>query len=418
MPASDPSKLGPPSPVGRLCPVCEGQDRDILHTQAFVLPEGHPLSDGYDVVCCRACSFVFADTVADQKAYDEFYAKLSKYEDNTTVTGAGVTPWDLKRVQDTAAGIARYLPDKSARVVDVGCANGGLLNALKGLGYENLCGVDPSPGCVAYVRDHLGIEAYAGVLDPIPVEVKPADAVILSHVLEHVRELRPALAAVREVMKPGGVLYVEVPDATRYTDFVFSPFQDFNTEHINHFSENLLAQLLDSCGFRPTASGRGQCESGPGMPYPIAFVFGIGDGTSSPTPRAFATDETLRPAIREYIRKSSVLLEAIDGRIRKALEGAGPILVYGAGQLAMKLLAETSLGEADIVAFVDGNPINHGKVIRGVPVLSPDQVRGMPQPILITSTLHEREIVQKIAEMGLPNRVLTLGSRSGPGSES
>ena len=410
MPASDTSKPGPPSPVGRPCPVCEGHGRDILHAQAFVLPEGHPLGDGYEVACCQACGFVFADTAADQKAYDAFYAKLSKYEDNTTVTGAGVTPWDLKRLQDAAAGIARFLPDKSARVVDVGCANGGLLNALKGLGYENLCGVDPSPGCVAYVRDHLGIEAYAGVLDPLPGDVKAADAVILSHVLEHVREIRPALAAVREVMKPGGILYVEVPDATRYTDFVFSPFQDFNTEHINHFSESILAQFLESCGFRPKASGRGLSESGPGMPYPITFVFGIKDGTGGSTPWNFVKDETLRPTIEDYIRKSSDLLEAIDDKIRRALEGSGPILVYGAGQLAMKLLAETTLSKADIVAFVDGNPINHGKIIKGVPVLAPEEVGGMTHPILITSTLHEREIAQRIAELGLPNRVLTLGS--------
>ena len=55
----------------------------------------------------------------------------------------------------------------------------------------------------------------------------------------------------------------------------------------------------------------------------------------------------------------------------------------------MKLLAETSLGEAEIAAFVDGNPINHGKMIRGVPVLAPEKIRSMPQPILISTTLHE-----------------------------
>ena len=394
--------------TGRACPLCLGENKDLMHTQAFVLPEGHPLGDGYDVVACRVCGFIFADITADQKAYDEFYAKLSKYEDNTTVTGAGVTPWDLKRLQATAMEIAGFLPDKSSRIVDIGCANGGLLSILKALGYENLCGVDPSNACVAYVRDHLGIEAYAGVLDPLPAGVGVADAVVLSHVLEHVREVRPALNAIGAVMKSGGLLYVETPDATRYNDFLFSPFQDFNTEHINHFSEGLLSWLVSSQGFQPIASGRRETESGPGMPYPITFVFGILQGDSTPGTDSIVKDETLRPAIKNYIHKSSYLLSAIDEKIRTALEGVGPILVYGTGQLAMKLLAETSLGKADIIAFVDGNPINYGKIINGVPILSPEKIMSMPYPILITSTLHEIKIAQRIADMGLPNRVLTL----------
>ena len=66
----------------RNCAVCGGTEREILHTQEFYLPEGHPLGAGYDVVACEECGFVFADTMVNQAAYDLFYAKRSKYEDS------------------------------------------------------------------------------------------------------------------------------------------------------------------------------------------------------------------------------------------------------------------------------------------------------------------------------------------------
>ena len=43
------------------------------------------------------------------------------------------------------------------------------------------------------------------------------------------------------LLKTDGLLYVEVPDAVAYTEYLYAPFQDFNTEHINHFSRGLSA---------------------------------------------------------------------------------------------------------------------------------------------------------------------------------
>lgn len=127
----------------RGCPVCSAAACEVLHYQRFILPEGHPLAAGYDVVCCEQCGFVYADTTASQQDYDAFYARLSKYEDSKTSTGGGSSPEDAQRLQETAACLAEALPDRNARLLDIGCANGGLLGALRKLGYTNLVGMDP-----------------------------------------------------------------------------------------------------------------------------------------------------------------------------------------------------------------------------------------------------------------------------------
>ena len=100
----------------------------------FALPDAHPLTDKYDVVCCERCGFVYADTRSTQADYDSYYADLSKYSDTVTATGAGAQGFDRARLEDTAKTLAAHVRDRNALIVDVGCANGGLLSALAELG--------------------------------------------------------------------------------------------------------------------------------------------------------------------------------------------------------------------------------------------------------------------------------------------
>lgn len=52
-----------------------------------------------------------------------------------------------------AHAIAPHLPDKRARLIDLGCGTGLAGQALADLGYERIDGVDFSPGMLAVARD-------------------------------------------------------------------------------------------------------------------------------------------------------------------------------------------------------------------------------------------------------------------------
>lgn len=391
----------------RGCPICGNVEAEMLHTQRFVLPEGHPLMAGYEVVCCARCGFVYADTAVTQSDYDRFYAQFSKYEDDKTGTGGGEKPWDLSRLMATARQIADSLQDTHATILDLGCANGGLLKALQELGFHNLCGVDPSPVCVENVR-RLGIEAHRGSFDQ-PPPGRQFDCVILSHVLEHIQDLTSAVQSLSSLLVdvPTSCIYVEVPDASRYADYLFAPFQDFNTEHINHFSQISLMNLMQSAGFVAGESGEKLLETSPNMPYPAHYGFWL---KSSPSSQAFTLERDVRlvAAIKSYISKSQAILDGIEAKLQQTLTKSPQVIVWGTGQLALKLLAETSLAQAQIMAFVDGNPINQGKVLRGAPILAPEQIRDLPYPIVVTTTLHQQEIVAQIRRMELPNSIILL----------
>jgi len=389
-------------PANRKCPICGHAYGDVLHSQRFILPEGHPLTDGYDVVCCEHCGFVYADTAIPQAGYDRFYAQNSKYEDPTTGTGGVENSWDRQRQEETAQQIHAYLGGAPASILDVGCANGGLLKALNDLGYENLLGVDPSPACVGNTR-RMGLNAEIGSLFH-PFEREPYDLVILSHTLEHLQDLGSAAKQIRGMMKENATVYIEVPDASRYADFIDAPFQDFNTEHINHFSTICLNNYLKRNGFEPVSWGRKVIPASANKPYPAIYCFAKPTRESLPIEK----DNDLRRLIEIYIERSRNILNEINARLNAALAKSKRLIVWGTGQLAMKLLAETSLANTEIAAFVDSNPIHHGKILRGTKIIPPEAVRDLDEPILIASTLHQQSISDQIRNMGLGNPLILL----------
>ena len=112
-------------------------------------------------------------------------------------------------------------------------------------------------------------------------------------------------------------------------------------------------------------------------------------------------DKLLLTNIEVYIKSSRTILNDIETKLKATLAKSNRVIVWGTGQLAMKLLIETSLAEAEIVAFVDSNPINQGKTIRGTKVLAPEEIYTFTEPILITSTLHQQSIAKQIHKMGL-----------------
>lgn len=389
----------------RQCPVCGATEARLISSQHFLLPEKHPLPSSYDVVVCDVCTFAFADTPAPQETYDFYYTDFSKYEDDATSTGGGGTPSDWKRLEDTAELLASYVA-RDTSILDMGCANGGLLKAFQELGFGDLTGVDPSPACAAATA-RLGCKGVAGSLFAPPVPSGHYGLVILCHVLEHIRDLDQASQVLTDLVRPGGLLYIEVPDASRYEGYSSSPFQDFNVEHINHFSHAALENLFRQKGFVPVTEGVRDIGTDAGWTYPAIWnLFRLELG-SEPSP--WLQDPGLGEALVSYAHASETLLAEIDAKLLELAESQTPIIVWGVGQLTLKLLAQSLLSRCNIVAFTDGNPGHHGKIINRIKVIAPSELCDVPHPILIGTLLHHKEIGARIRNvLHLSNPIVTL----------
>ena len=113
--------------------------------------------------------------------------------------------------------ISSWIPEGS-RVLDLGCGGGQLLAAARARGAIP-CGVDVAAHALA-ARRRRGIEV-ATSLDALGD--RRFDGVAMSHVLEHVPDVRATLARVRALLVPGGWLCLEVPNVASLRARLSSP---------------------------------------------------------------------------------------------------------------------------------------------------------------------------------------------------
>jgi len=363
---------------------------------------GVALLDQYDLVVCEDCGFGFADGIPTQDVFDAYYRDLSKYEHQHT--GGKESASEEHRFRETSATIAQFIPSKTASVLEIGCATGKLLSLVRDGGFPNIQGLDPSPGCARAAYDLYKVPVVASSLFTIPPPDHPYDFIILLHVMEHVEDLRKAVACLRGVLAPKGRVFVEVPDGSRLAGLPDAPYQVFSNEHINFFSTVSLSNLFRTNGFSVVTTGedvREQCEN-----TRCNVAWGVFEVTDAP--QEMEPDRVSEPGLRRYIEESA----ETDRRVFQAIrDGARnrELLVWGTGAHTRRLLATGGFTDIRIAAFIDSNPQYQGRELRGVPVISPASIQGHTEPILISTRGFQREIRDQIRQqLKLDNEVIML----------
>ena len=104
-----------------------------------------------------------------------------------------------------AAFVARYVPDRKARILDGGCGPGGLALLLNLLGYRRITGIDASQGMVDAATRRGVYESVERKLlaEKMDLEASSFDAAVLSGVLTRGHVPPQALDGILEVVKPG-----------------------------------------------------------------------------------------------------------------------------------------------------------------------------------------------------------------------
>ena len=99
-----------------------------------------------------------------------------------------------------------------AVLVDMGCGAGLLAPHVAGLGYR-VAGVDLTRSALVQAAAH-GEAAVQGDVTALPLADACADVVCAGEILEHVTDLRAAVAEACRVLRPGGVLVIDTIAAT------------------------------------------------------------------------------------------------------------------------------------------------------------------------------------------------------------
>lgn len=131
-------------------------------------------------------------------------------------------------------------------VVDFGCGDGALLRSMPARSGRRV-GVDHNPTAIAALRA-AGVEGHGVDFEEFGREhPEEFDVALAMQVVEHLPDIPELMVAARRVLRPGGRLFVAVPNAARTTER-FEPL-DHPPHHLTRWRPEDLARLAARHGF-------------------------------------------------------------------------------------------------------------------------------------------------------------------------
>lgn len=206
--------------------------------------KGNPIA-GTKLGFCETCGFYHLDPYPPAGYLIEYY---KDYE----------MPTPQANLNETARLLARNI-EPGAKVLDMGCGDGGFLRAMHALGFSDLTGFDQCPGLDRAIESGIGTYSRSNVwsfLDEAEAgRDVPYDALVMVNVLEHVTEPIALLKRLWSVMKTGALLCITVPNDFSVLQRAFLkvtghlPWFVCLPDHVNYFDFNTLKSVVENNGF-------------------------------------------------------------------------------------------------------------------------------------------------------------------------
>ncbi|MCK5147581.1 class I SAM-dependent methyltransferase [bacterium] len=233
-----------------LCPVC---GNDFLKHHLTVKDHAHS-SEVFDLIQCRNCELVLTQDMPDRKSIGPYYKVESYIPHSDTQKGVVnscyhlARHWTLRKKRILINGF--FNSSAQGNLLDIGAGTGYFLNHMQLNGWK-VNGIEQDIEAVKFCKDAFELD-----VDSPDELLKYSDdfydVITMWHVLEHVHDLDKYLQNIYRILKPGGRLFVALPnydsiDANIYKDF----WAAYDVpRHIWHFNPTAIKYLLDKCRFK------------------------------------------------------------------------------------------------------------------------------------------------------------------------
>lgn len=143
-----------------------------------------------------------------------------------------------------------YLRNKpQGRLLEIGCGSGSMLSSMESLGWRTE-GIDVDPSAVSNARSK-GLNVALGDLREQSYGHNTFDAVMMSHVIEHVADPVELLTECYRILKPGGVLSLVTPNIESIGSRFFGRhwFHLDPPRHLVLYNVKAIQALANKAGF-------------------------------------------------------------------------------------------------------------------------------------------------------------------------
>lgn len=199
------------------------------------------------VTCCAGCGLTYVDPLPTAEELTRFYADRYRVEYKSAITPSTRHVFRAGCVALERLRVVALLAQPPARVLDCGAGGGEFSYLLSSRGYS-FTGIEPNDGYREFARKEYEVDVRPGTADDNDMPDGTFDVITMFHVLEHFRDPRAGLAKLARWLRPGGYLYVEVPNALTA---VSSPSNLYHRAHLYYFAAQPLVGLAQSAGLKP-----------------------------------------------------------------------------------------------------------------------------------------------------------------------
>lgn len=221
----------------RDCPLCDQNNPKTSTTTESLIRGNTKYISEIHISYCANCHLSYQAPILPNDFFNKLYAN---YVGNI-IEQTDRYDFELQARRRSALSFSRYIKNNSDfSILEIGCSSGyNLENIRKKYSNVQLIGVDLDEPSINYGRGR-GNDIY--IKDAFELNQK-FDIVFLNHVFEHIIDSVEFLMKLKELLKTGGIVAINVPNSIEWAE---KP----TFEHVNYFSEQSIHVLMKKCNIK------------------------------------------------------------------------------------------------------------------------------------------------------------------------
>lgn len=231
------------------CPLCGSASAAYRYTLADYYMRRFDVEA--TLVQCSHCGLVYQNPRPTPAEMDAHYPpEYAPYQ-----SGRGPRPGRLLQLaydygmRKRGRFVTRH--KQAGTLLDIGCATGVFLDAMRRQGHWELHGVEVNPDVAEVARRDHRLDVFAGTLEEAAYPDNHFDVVTLWDVLEHLHDPAATLREIHRILKDDGIVVIRVPNLASWDAQWFGRYwAGYDApRHLCVFSPQTLACMLAGAGF-------------------------------------------------------------------------------------------------------------------------------------------------------------------------
>lgn len=229
------------------CPVCNSDTfSDFLICKDYFLTQ-----EEFTIVECTSCGFKIVNPRPDSESIGRYYESPDYVSHSSS--GGGFLTNIYTRVRKLTHKKKYNLVNKyseQGNILDIGCASGELLNLFKINNWKSF-GIEPNEKARNFAIETFGLDVKPEAeIKNLPDQF--FDVIMMWHVLEHVHLLNDRILDLYRLLKPGGTIFIAVPNCNSYDAKYYGKFWAAYDvpRHLYHFTPSTIKILFEKAVFK------------------------------------------------------------------------------------------------------------------------------------------------------------------------